>query len=166
MDRGNVASGAPRAALEEAVQHGLRAFMARAVVFNYQIAERTGLNPTDLQCLGLLQLHGPMSAGALARGTGLTTSAITTAIDRLERSGFARREHDTGDRRRVFVKLDEKQIADKIRPLYALRAAAASRVFAHFSDEELAAVRAFFDNLEEESATADPDEAPFGPGTG
>jgi DNA-binding MarR family transcriptional regulator len=140
--------------------------MARAVVFNYQIAERTGLNPTDLQCLGLLQLHGPMSAGALAQGTGLTTSAITTAIDRLERSGFARREHDTGDRRRVFVKLDEKQVADKIRPLYALRAAAASRVFARFGDEELVAVRAFFEALEEDSATADPDEGPFGPGTG
>jgi DNA-binding MarR family transcriptional regulator len=166
MDRGNVASGAPRAALEEAVQHGLRAFMARAVVFNYQIAERTGLNPTDLQCLGLLQMHGPMSAGSLARSTGLTTSAITTAIDRLERSGFARREHDTGDRRRVFVKLDEDKVAEKIRPLYALKAAAASHVFARFSDPELAAVQAFLQALEEESAAADPDAGPFGPGPG
>jgi DNA-binding MarR family transcriptional regulator len=48
------------------------------------------LNLTDQRCLGLLQLHGPMSAGALARSTGLTTSAITAAVDRLDRGGYAR----------------------------------------------------------------------------
>lgn len=138
--------------LEEAVGRSLRAFMTRAVVFNYQVAEQTGLGPTDLQCLGLLQLHGPMSAGALARSTGLTTSAITAAIDRLERSGFARREHDASDRRRVIVTLDQKQLAAKILPLYTSKAAAKAHVFARFTDEELAAVRDFLQALEEESA--------------
>ncbi len=145
-------NGDPRADLEEAVSLGLRAFMTRSVMFNYQVAEHTGLGPTDLQCLGLLQLHGPLNAGALARGTGLTTSAITAAIDRLERSGFARREHDAADRRRVMVKLDEKQLQDKILPLYASKAAGKARVFGRFSDEELAAVRDFLQAIEEASA--------------
>jgi DNA-binding MarR family transcriptional regulator len=153
-----VASGDLRADLEEAVRHGLRAFMTRAVVFNHEVAERTGLNLTDLQCLGLLQLHGPMSAGALARSTGLTTSAITTAVDRLERGGYASREHDAADRRRVIVKLDEKRLEDKILPLYAAKAAGQKGVLARFGDEELAIVRDFLRGLEEASATpAQPD---------
>ena len=89
-----MASPGPRAALEDSVRRGLRAFMTRAVLLNHEVAEHTGLNPTDLQCLGLIQLHGPMSAGELARSTGLTASAITAVVDRLERSGFALREHD------------------------------------------------------------------------
>jgi DNA-binding MarR family transcriptional regulator len=146
-------SGDPRAALEEAVRHSLRALMTRAVVFNHEVAERTGLNLTDLQCLGLLQLHGPMSAGALARGTGLTTSATTAAIDRLERSGYASREHDSADRRRVIVRLDEKQLEDKILPLYAAKAAGNNDVLARFGDEELTIVRDFLRALEQASAT-------------
>ncbi|GAB2831362.1 MarR family transcriptional regulator [Actinoallomurus bryophytorum] len=155
-----MASGDPRAALEEAVRHGLRALMTRAVVFNHEVAERTGLNLTDLQCLGLLQLQGPMSAGALARGTGLTTSAITAAIDRLERSGYAAREHDATDRRRVIVKLDEKQLEDKLLPLYASEAAGRKDVLARFGDEELATVREFLRALEEASATRAQPDAP------
>jgi DNA-binding MarR family transcriptional regulator len=154
-----MASGDPRAALEEAVRHGLRALMTRAVVFNHEVAEHTGLNLTDLQCLGLLQLHGPMSAGALARGTGLTTSAITAAVDRLERSGYASREHDAADRRRVIVKLDEKQLEDKILPLYVAKAAGNKDVVARFGDRELATVRDFLQALEQASAT------PAQPGT-
>ncbi len=139
-----------RAELEEAVRTGLRAFIARATVFNYQVAEHTGLNPTDLQFLGLLQLHGPMAAGALAKATGLTTSATTAVIDRLERSGFATREHDTADRRRVIVKLNTKQHDERILPLYAAKAPGAAGVLARFSDEQLATVAAFLHALESE----------------
>jgi DNA-binding MarR family transcriptional regulator len=153
-------SGGSRAALEEAVGHGLRALMTRAVVFNHQVAEHTGLNPTDLQCLGLLQLHGPLPAGALARSTGLTTSAITAVIDRLERAGYALREHDAADRRRIIVRLDEKQVEDKILPLYTSNAASKAPVYARFSDEELATVRDFLQALEEASAAPGPADHP------
>ena len=145
MNRDNLPAGRPE--LEEAVRTGLRAFIARATVFNYQVAEHTGLNPTDLQFLGLLQLHGPLSAGALARATGLTTSATTTVIDRLERSGFATREHDTADRRRVIVRLNQEAHDAKILPLYAAKAPGAASVLAGFSDEQLATVAAFLGAL-------------------
>jgi DNA-binding MarR family transcriptional regulator len=149
MDRDNESSERSRASLESAVGRGLRAFMTRAVVRNLQVAEQTGLNPTDLQCLGLLQLNGPMSAGALARSTGLTTSAITAVIDRLERTGFATREHDPADRRRVIVRLDEQRAEDTILPFYASKATGKAEVFARFSDAELSAVRDFLQALEE-----------------
>ncbi len=155
-----MASEGPRAALEDEVRRGLRAFITRTVVHNHQVAEHTGLNLTDLQCLGLLQLHGPMTAGALARSTGLTTSAITAVIDRLERSGYASREHDATDRRRVIVKLNQKQVEDKIVPLYTSKAADKARVYARFSDAELAAVRDFLQALE--AAALDPADHPSG----
>jgi DNA-binding MarR family transcriptional regulator len=154
-----VASPGPRAALEDSVRRGLRAFMTRAVLLNHEVAEHTGLNPTDLQCLGLIQLHGPMSAGELARSTGLTASAITAVVDRLERSGFALREHDAADRRRIMIKLNEEQVESEIQPLYTSKAAGKAHAFARFSDQELATVRDFLQALEE-SAELEPAEHP------
>jgi DNA-binding MarR family transcriptional regulator len=46
-----------------------------------------------------------MTAGRLADETGLSTGAMTTALDRLERAGYARRVRDPGDRRRVCIEL-------------------------------------------------------------
>ena len=51
-------------------------------------AERIGINVTDLNCLNIVALTGPMTAGDLARATGLTTASITGVLDRLEQSGF------------------------------------------------------------------------------
>jgi DNA-binding MarR family transcriptional regulator len=44
-----------------------------------------------------------MSAGRLAEASRLTSGAITVAVDRLERAGYARRVPDPADRRRVYV---------------------------------------------------------------
>jgi DNA-binding MarR family transcriptional regulator len=150
MASGNVRT--ERVIIEVEVRHALRAFMTRAVLANHEVAEQTGLNHTDLQCLGLLQVHGPMTAGALAQSTGLTTSAITAVIDRLERSGYASREHDTADRRRIIVRLNERQIAQRILPLYLPKVAGWQDALARFSDADLAIVRDFLQALEEESA--------------
>src|ERR1700677_4292850 len=54
-------------------------------------AERIGINVTDLNCLNILALRGQMTAGELARATGLTTASITGVLDRLEEAGFVRR---------------------------------------------------------------------------
>jgi len=100
-------------------------------------AERIGINVTDLNCLNIVALTGPMTAGELARQTGLTTASITGVLDRLEEGGFVRRERDPKDRRRVIVNLNPgpglRQIGPTFGPLVkAWRAAAAG-----YSDEEL-----------------------------
>src|SRR4029077_5148371 len=69
-------------------------------------AERIGINVTDLNCLNIVALTGPMTAGELARATGLTTASITGVLDRLEDGGFVRRERDPKDRRRVILNLN------------------------------------------------------------
>src|SRR6516164_10356096 len=100
-------------------------------------ADRIGINATDLNCLNLVALTGPMTAGELARATGLTTASITGVLDRLEEGGFVRRERDPHDRRRVIVNLNPgpglREIGPTFGPLVkAWRAAAAS-----YSDEDL-----------------------------
>ncbi len=68
-------------------------------------ADRIGINATDLNCLNIVALTGHMTAGDLARQTGLSTASITGVLDRLEEGGFVRRVRDPHDRRRVIVEL-------------------------------------------------------------
>ncbi|MEV4545888.1 MarR family winged helix-turn-helix transcriptional regulator [Micromonospora echinaurantiaca] len=68
-------------------------------------ARRLGINRTDLRCLSRLSARGALTASELAVAAGLTGGATTTAIDRLERAGLARRVRDAADRRRVLVHL-------------------------------------------------------------
>src|ERR1017187_4871462 len=46
-------------------------------------ADRIGINATDLNCLNILSFSGQMTAGQLAKATGLTTASITGVIARL-----------------------------------------------------------------------------------
>jgi DNA-binding MarR family transcriptional regulator len=73
--------------------------------FDQAVADAIGLNRTDMRCLDVIQREGRVTAGRLAETTGLTTGAITTVLDRLERSGLARRVRDASDRRRVLVEM-------------------------------------------------------------
>jgi DNA-binding MarR family transcriptional regulator len=66
-------------------------------------ASTLGINQTDLICLNLLVRSGPMSPGRIAAALGLTTAAISAMAKRLEAGGFAHREIDPDDRRRVLL---------------------------------------------------------------
>lgn len=72
-------------------------FLLRAV------AQRSGMNLTDLQCINILTSTGPITAGRLAEMMGLTTGAITGVINRMEKAGYVRREKDPNDGRRVVI---------------------------------------------------------------
>jgi DNA-binding MarR family transcriptional regulator len=67
-----------------------------------------GVNATDGRCLRILDRHGRMTAGELAREAELTTGGLTAVLDRLERAGYARRLADPADRRRVPVEISER----------------------------------------------------------
>ena len=66
-------------------------------------ATRLGINQTDLICLNLLVRNGPMSAGQVAAALGVTTAAISALAVRLEAGGYAHREIDPADRRRILL---------------------------------------------------------------
>jgi DNA-binding transcriptional ArsR family regulator len=100
-------------------------------------AERIGVNATDLNCLNIVALTGPMTAGELARQTGLTTASITGVLDRLEEGGFVRRERDPKDRRRVIVNLNPGPALREIGPTFGPLVMAWRDAAASYSDEEL-----------------------------
>ncbi len=73
--------------------------------YDEAVAQAIGANRTDMRCIDILEREGAIAAGRLAEQAGLTSGATTTAIDRLERAGFAWRRADPTDRRRVLVEL-------------------------------------------------------------
>lgn len=73
------------------------------LMIHQSIAEQFGLGPTDLKCLDLARNEENLTAGRLAELTGLSTSAVTAALDRLEQRGFIERQRDPADRRKVIV---------------------------------------------------------------
>ena len=112
-------------------------------------AERIGINVTDLNCLNILALGGHLTAGELARRTGLTTASITGVLDRLEESGFVRRERDPHDRRRVIVRLEAARGLRDVAPVFAPVVAAWRAVAAQYTDDELRLILGFQNQLEQ-----------------
>src|SRR5882724_5242018 len=105
--------GQERADLEVAFAAGLRRTGALMQLMGTAAADQIGLNATDLNCLNILSFSGHMTAGQLAKATGLTTASITGVIDRLAEAGYVTRERDTSDRRRVVIHLVlERAISD------------------------------------------------------
>ena len=110
--------------------------------FDQAVADALGLNRTDLRCTDVLEREGPVTAGRLAEATGLTSGATTTAIDRLERAGFARRLRDPADRRRVLVELTPAA-KEHANSFYAGHAEMAERLYDRYTEEQLRLLRDF-----------------------
>jgi DNA-binding MarR family transcriptional regulator len=121
----------------------LRQLSTATILFHQAIADRLGMNVTDHKCADILLRGGPITAGELARRTGLTTGAITGVIDRLERAGFVRRAKDSGDRRRVIIEPLPQRIHREIGPLFDSMARAMAELCGRYSTEELAVIRDF-----------------------
>jgi len=75
----------------------------RSLLFRHVVAGTAGVHVTDAECIDFLLEAGSATAGQLANMAGLTTGAMTAAIDRLEKAGFVRRQRDPADRRKVIV---------------------------------------------------------------
>jgi DNA-binding MarR family transcriptional regulator len=127
------------------LMRAIRIGSAQGVLHSHLIADRLGINSRDLESLDLLQFHGPLSAGELAKLTGLTTGAITGLVDRLERAGFVRRTRDLHDRRRVIIELNFELAEPKIMPYFEPLSEAMAAFMQRFSDAELETLLEFFE---------------------
>ena len=87
----------------------IRASQVATDALDQAVADRFGLNRTDARALDVLDQHeGPITAGELAQAMHLTTGAVTSVLDRLEKAGWAKRVRDPSDRRRVLVQATPK----------------------------------------------------------
>ena len=141
-----------RKELISALNAAMRDVSGQGVLYSQAVAALLGMNSTDLECLDHVA-RGPVTAGALAEATGLTTGAITGVIDRLERLGFARREHDANDRRRILVRA-LPAVEERIAPLFAPMERSAMAALADYRDEELGLLLNFLRRAREAALAA------------
>ncbi|WP_433394246.1 MarR family winged helix-turn-helix transcriptional regulator [Micromonospora sp. KLBMP9576] len=124
----------------------LRRYSVDAQHIGHGFAGLHGLNATDLQALIAVmdaeRFGQPITPGGLGEQLNLSSGSVTALIDRLERGGHIRRDRDTADRRKVFLRYAERGAAlamDFFRPL----GRRTDEVMADFSDDELAVVHRF-----------------------
>jgi DNA-binding MarR family transcriptional regulator len=125
----------------------LREMTGQSIVMGEAIARQVGLRPADLEVLGAIQQHGPLTAGRLGLLTGLSAAAVTGLIDRLERAGVAARQPDPADRRRVLVAASPG--AARVSEHYTRIEQDALRVLGRRSPEELAVIEDFLRDMYE-----------------
>ena len=113
-----------------------RAYQTSNDNFDQAIADRLGMNRTDMRCVDLIDQAGGMTAGELARAAGLTTGAVTAVVDRLERAEIARRVPDAADRRRVRIEATP-QLWELTGPLMGPFIEESQVILDDFSTEEL-----------------------------
>jgi DNA-binding MarR family transcriptional regulator len=142
-----------RLELTAQLTRAMRDASAKGVIYSQAVAERLGIGSTDLECLDLIALRGPISAGSIADAVGLTSGAITGVIDRLERAGLARRERSREDRRKVIVRLTPA-VERRVVPLFRPMETAAMSALADYADEELKLLLDFFRRAGAAAATA------------
>ena len=124
-----------RADLEVAFAAGLRRTGALMQLMGTAAADKIGINATDLNCLNILSFSGHMTAGELARATGLTTASITGVVDRLEEAGFVTRERDPHDRRRVVVQINLDRATKDVATVFVPMLRSWREMAARYSDE-------------------------------
>ncbi|HUJ55063.1 MAG TPA: MarR family transcriptional regulator [Gaiellaceae bacterium] len=104
------------------------------------VADHLGINRTDQRALDVLDQRGRLTAGELAEAMHLTSGAVTTVVDRLEKRGLAKRVRDPDDRRRVLVECSPK-LARVGAEFYG--AEEVPGFFDDYSDEQLALLLEF-----------------------
>ena len=94
-------------AIDEAVR-SLRMLILAGENYRQATAQTMGLGVTEAQALSYLAIHGDRGQHELAADLGITSSATTALVDRLEQQGVAERFAHPSDRRRSLVRLSDK----------------------------------------------------------
>jgi DNA-binding MarR family transcriptional regulator len=142
-----LAKAEPDDAIADQIEVGIRQVIASAVLFNYEVAERTGMNIRDAQVLGLCQLHGPLTAGQIATLAQLPSATVTGVIDRLEALQMVRRSRDGKDRRKVIVEVDDEHLFRTLGPYYVEQSTRLRAVLASYSVRQQAVIRDFLRDI-------------------
>jgi DNA-binding MarR family transcriptional regulator len=135
-----------RKALAESFDVQVRRMGATNAMFVHAVAARLALNPTDYECLDVLDWTGPITAGRLANELGVTTGAVSGLLDRLERSGWVQRSADPNDKRKVIVTLLRTRFAE-VAPLYEGTTKAIEGIAASLTVEQLQLLVAALETL-------------------
>jgi len=125
-----------RRRLTTAIKASLRELRSQLSLLNHHVGAQVALKDVDLDCLELLNRHGPLSPSTLARRAGLHPATITGILDRLERGGWIARDRDPDDRRAVIIRVLHDRAAELYR-LYAGMNTSVDEILTGYSDDQL-----------------------------
>ena len=128
--------------LANRVKDALRDASLQLALLNHQVGARLKMRDVDFDCLNLLNQHGPVGPGALAKLAGLHPATMTGVLDRLERAGWATRDRDPGDRRAVVVRAAPGR-GREIFQLYAGMNGSMDEICADYTVEQLEIIEEF-----------------------
>ena len=134
----------PAADVAARLMLALRRSSAVGVLHSQAVARRIGINASDLECLDLILMGGPATAGEIGRRIGLTSGAVTGLIDRLERHGLVERTADARDRRKVLVKVREERIGEFAVHFEPMQRAM-NELFARYDADQLGLIAEFIE---------------------
>ncbi|MFI5799845.1 MarR family winged helix-turn-helix transcriptional regulator [Streptomyces sp. NPDC051677] len=119
--------------------------IAASMIGQQEMAQRLGLNVSDLTCFAYVIQAGEnlLTAGDLATRVHVTTGAVTGILNRLERAGYVTRRPDPEDRRRVRVAAVPSAVA-RVHELYAPHYDRLNALFADYSPAEIAVLTDWF----------------------
>ncbi len=121
-----------------------RQYSDTSVFMHEAIARKAGLTGSDHKYLGLILQHKTLTAGELAKLTGLTTGAVTGLIDRLEKKKLLKRQFTTEDRRKVIIVPDVENSMKLLQPLFAELQQKTADLITSFSITELQVIERYF----------------------
>lgn len=113
----------------------LRELIIAAESYRQVVAHQLGVGVTESQAMSHLAAASSMGQTELAEALGITTSSVTSLIDRMESAGLVRRQPHPRDRRRTVVQLTKygTETIERSRVWFV-------RAFDHTEDGELDAV--------------------------
>ncbi|QHT71091.1 MarR family transcriptional regulator [Rhodocytophaga rosea] len=120
-----------------------RQFSDATILMHEAIAREVGLSGTDHKYLGILIQQGEMTAGELARFTGLTTGAVTGLIDRFEKKGLVSRRFDKEDRRKVVIVPDTEKANSLLRGIFSQIQTKTLDMLSNFNEQELTIIERY-----------------------
>jgi DNA-binding MarR family transcriptional regulator len=131
-----------RRRLGTSIKDSLRALTVELSLLNHNVGGHLGLRDVDLDCLDLIDRHGPLSPSALARLAALHPATMTGILDRLERGDWISRDRDPADRRAVLVSSRRDRGAE-VYAQYATMNASMDELIAGYDAGQLTAILDF-----------------------
>lgn len=137
-------SNPPGESIIQRFRQASRAYSDASIIMHETIARKAGLTGADHKYLGLILQKKELTAGELAKLSGLTTGAVTGLIDRLEKRKLIKRQFVKEDRRKVVIVAEEQNARDLLGPLFAELQAKTLELIASFTEAELQVIEKYF----------------------
>jgi DNA-binding MarR family transcriptional regulator len=96
--------------IHDQVLVSLRQIIRAIDLHSKELERKSGLTGPQLLLMQLINTHGEITSGVIAREVSLSPATVTSILDRLERKGLIQRERSTSDKRKVIVSVTESGV--------------------------------------------------------